>query len=199
MLSKLVAKRYARALLSAAVAKSVIERVETDLFTVVAAIKKERGIAKFLADPKETPGAKKELLGKAFAGILPETLNFLSLLVDKKRFDYLPEILSAYSEEADRIRGIAVAKVKSAQALQPDAMAAISKRLKEITGKEIELVTEIDPSIVGGVLIRVGNKIIDATLARQLEDLRSAIALGNPLSSEKRRVRRVTKGDKPTA
>ncbi len=177
--SRVVAGRYAAALLRSAVARGELDRVERDLDLVVGSLAAEETLGRFLDSPRETPATKKELVDKVFGGRLTGLVrNFLHLLIDKKRHAYLPAIARVYHEHADEVRGIAAVKVKVAQPLTPQAEAALRDHLKLLTGREVRLEVQLDPGVVGGMYLRVGNRVIDYTLQRQLERLREEIIAG---------------------
>ncbi|MGE5507715.1 MAG: ATP synthase F1 subunit delta [Chitinophagales bacterium] len=179
MQNRVVAGRYAAALFRTAVARGEMERVERDLALLVSTLGAEESLRRFLDSPMNPLGAKKELLGKVFGDKISLTVrNFLFLLVDKKRHEYLGAIAELYREHVNAARGITVAKVRSAQPLTPQVREAIRAKLRNLTGREIELEEQIDASVVGGVYLRVGNRVIDYTIQKQLEELREGIATG---------------------
>lgn len=179
MQNRMVAGRYATALLRSAVARGELDRVEQDLNLLVKSLAAEETLSRFLDSPRETPETKKQLIEKVFGGRLsPTAYNFIRLLIDKKRTDYLPVIAELYKVHADEVRGVAVAEVRVAQPLTPEGEAAIRAKVKALTGRDVKLEVALDPHVVGGVFLRVGNRIIDYTLQRQLDELRESIIAG---------------------
>lgn len=182
MQNRVVAGRYAAALLRTAVAHGELDRIEQDLDLLVRSVTAEETLSRFLDNPRETPATKKQLVDKVFGDKLsPAALNFFHLLIEKKRHAYLATIAELFKEHANAVRGVAVAKARVAKPLTPEAEAAIKTSVKELTGRDVRLEVEIDPSVVGGVHLRVGNRLIDYTLQRQLERLRENIASGRGL------------------
>jgi F-type H+-transporting ATPase subunit delta len=181
MQSKVVAGRYAAALLRSAVTHNELDRVEQDLDLLVRSLAAEATLGRFLDGPRETPATKKQLVEKVFgAKLSPTTIHFFYLLIDKKRLDHLSAIAQMYHEHADEVRGVAMAKVRVAQPLTPEAEAVIKAALKSVTGRDdVRLEVTLDQNVVGGVYLRVGNRIIDYTLQRQLEQLREDIIAGH--------------------
>lgn len=179
MQNRVVAGRYAAALFRTAVARDEMEQVERDLVLLVSTMAAEESLGRFLDSPKNTLDAKKELLGKVFSNKISLTVrNFLFLLVDKKRHDYLGAIAELYREHLNAARGITVAKVRAASPLTPQVREVIRAKLRSLTGREVELEEQLDPSVVGGVHLRVGNRVIDYTIQKQLEQLREGIVTG---------------------
>lgn len=179
MQNRVVAGRYAAALLRSALSHNELDRVEQDLNLLVRSLAAEASLGRFLDSPRETPDVKKQLVDKVFGEQLsPTTCHFLYLLIDKKRLGHLPVIAERYHEHADEVRGVAVAKVKVAQPLTAEGEAALKARLKALLGLDVQLEVQVDPAVVGGVYLRVGNRIIDYTLQRQLEQLRADIIAG---------------------
>ncbi len=196
MQDRLVAGRYTAALLRTAIAHGELDRVEQDLGLLTRSLAAEETLGRFLANPRETAAAKKGLVGKVFGERLtPTARRFFCLLIDKKRHGLLPLIAQRYHEQADEVRGVAVAKVRVAQPLTPEVEAAIGAKVRALTGRNVRLEVKVDPETVGGVHLRVGNRIVDYTLQRQLEQLRADIISGpGPPGTgggpERRRVRR---------
>lgn len=179
MQNRVVAGRYAAALLRSAAARGELDRVEQDLDLLARSLAAEETLGRFLDSPRETVETKKQLVDKVFRDrISPTARNFFHLLIDKKRQSYLPAIAEIYKEHANEVRGLTVAKARVARPLTPEAEAEIKKTIKALTGREVRLEVEIDPQVVGGVLLRVGNRLIDYTLQRQLQQLREDIISG---------------------
>jgi F-type H+-transporting ATPase subunit delta len=100
-------------------------------------------------------------------------LNFLLLILDKKRETYLELIFKEYEEMADESRNIKKAELISAMAVSDEDIKTLSETLSSSTGKTIQLKLIIDPAIIGGIKIRMGDKIIDASVAKKLEMLKN--------------------------
>ncbi|MGE5553656.1 MAG: ATP synthase F1 subunit delta [Betaproteobacteria bacterium] len=182
MQNRLVAGRYSAALLRTAIARGELERVEQDLELLSRAWAAEETLSRFLSNPRETAAAKKQLVDKVFGERLaPTTRHFLHLLIDKKRQNVLPLIAQRYREQAAEVRGVVAAKVRVAQPLTPAGEAAIRAKVRELTGRDVRLEVTVDPEIIGGVYLRVGNRVIDYSLQRQLEELRRQIIGGRGL------------------
>lgn len=195
MQNRVVAGRYAAALLRSAVANDELDRVDQDLDRVVKALAAEETLGRFLDSPRETPETKKQLVDKVFGDRVCRIVrNLLFLLIDKKRVEQLPAIAQMYHDHADEVRGVAVAKVRVAQPLTAEAEVLIKHEVKQLTGRDVRLEVQLDPKVVGGMYLRVGNRVIDYTLQHQLERLRENIIAGRSLRGtgagpERKRVR----------
>lgn len=193
--NRVVAGRYAAALLRSSVASGELDRVDQDLDQLVKALAAEETLGRFLDSPRETPETKKQLIDKAFGDKVSRIVrNLLLLLVDKKRVSLLPAIAQMYHEHADAVRGVAVAKVRVAQPLTAEAEELIRHELRQLTGRDVRLEVQLDPGVVGGMYLRVGNRVIDYTLQHQLDRLREDIIAGRSFrgagyGSERKRVR----------
>lgn len=169
---RVLAGRYAAALFQAAAAKNEEQKVQADLGS---AHKLLLDAMSALRHPRVPPASKKKLLHDALAGkVGMTTLNFLDLLVDKKRFDLMVMIASVYARLAADKRGAAKAHVRTAAPLSPDALQQLTVKLKKFTGKEIELDVKEDPELIGGVTVKIGDWVLDSSLRGQLRRLRES-------------------------
>ncbi len=177
MINQTVARRYAEALVEVASDSNLLDEVEEQLRNIVAIVEEDEKLATLLVDPKIVPDKKKTILEELFdQQVNPYLLNMLKVLVDKKRTRYLKNILEQYVEAANNVRGIAVAHVMSAQALDEEACAKLSKQLAELTGKQIKLAITVDPTLLGGAKVRIGDTIIDGSVTNKLSGLEKALS-----------------------
>lgn len=173
MLNKSVARRYAEAFFSIAQDAGKIDEYQTELGKIVQSIKETEGLGDYFAHPLIPAKAKKEVATKLYAKeVSPITLNFLLLVLDKKRETYLDLIYKEYEEMADESKNIRKAELFSAMPVSDEDLKTLSENLSRSTGKTIQLAVTIDPSMLGGVKIRMGDKIIDASVAKKLEMLK---------------------------
>ncbi|PKM78821.1 MAG: F0F1 ATP synthase subunit delta [Firmicutes bacterium HGW-Firmicutes-15] len=173
MLNKSVARRYAEAFFSIAQEANKIDDYQAELEKVVRSIEEIEGLNKYFAHPLVPTNDKKDIANQLFASaVSPVTLNFLLLVLDKKRQTYLELIYREYEEMADESHGIKKAEIISAMAVGDEEVNALAQTLSQSTGKTIQLKLTIDPALLGGVKIRMGDKIIDASIAKKLEMLK---------------------------
>lgn len=171
-----VARRYAQALYEIAVAKNIVDALEQELKDVSAVIEGSRELQKVLYHP-QIPGAeKKELLAKIFAGQISETAaNFLALVVDRRREANISDIIEEYVHLANIARNIEEAYITSATEMTDNDKSALDKVLAKLTGKQIRPAYAVDSSLMGGVVVRYGDKILDGSLKSRLEALRVSL------------------------
>ena len=129
----------------------------------------------FLENPKIHFDEKSGILRQRLDGISPLAMNLALLLVAKKRLGIVEELVAEYGRLVDEHRGIAHAKVATAIPLDEKDKSSVDDRLSDALGKEILLVTQVDPSIIGGLTVRVGDKLIDGSTKSRLQALRKSL------------------------
>ncbi|MBO8127180.1 MAG: F0F1 ATP synthase subunit delta [Firmicutes bacterium] len=177
MIKNAVARRYAEALVEVASGANLLDEIEEQFRSVVEVIEDDKELTKLLADPKVLPDRKKDVLQKLFGEKTnPYLLNTLKILVDKKRTDHLKAIFDQYVELANEARGIVVAHVTTAREPDGDECEELKKRLKEVTGKDIRLDITVDPNLIGGAKVRIGDTVIDASVTNKLAGLERTLS-----------------------
>jgi F-type H+-transporting ATPase subunit delta len=147
--------------------------VEAQLNTVAETIISHKELATFLYHPRVPLQAKKGLLKSVFGeDVTVYVLNFLLLIVDKRRESFLPQIIEQFIALANEARNIAIAKVTTFLPLSASEEVALTQKLALWTGKNIRLQIHTDPSILGGVIVRLGDKLIDGSVKRQLDRMK---------------------------
>lgn len=173
MREETVARRYASAIFQQAKAKGKLTEVASDLKGIMETLVALKPLAALIAHPLVTESRKREALGKAFEGSAePLTMAFLNLLVDRQRIELLPDVQQELGRLVRAEKGIVLATASSAVPLTAAQKRALEKALEKKTGKDIELTTQIDPALMGGVLVRIGDTVLDGTVRGQLERLR---------------------------
>ncbi|MGH2632870.1 MAG: ATP synthase F1 subunit delta [Tepidiformaceae bacterium] len=164
------AKRYAQAVFEIAVQDGTIDAWRADLADV-AAVLTDSEAAGVVADARIPVTERIAMVGKVLD--LPEkALNLAKLLVTKGRSHEARAVLDAFNRMADERAGIAHAQITTAVSLSADELAAIESRLATTTGKSISAVSVVDPNIIGGVVVRVGDELIDGSVRTRLKRLR---------------------------
>lgn len=175
-----VAKRYARAFFEIAGEEKRYEEYYRELGRFSAILKENRNLNEFLANPVFDQSDKKavveELLKKI--AISPLTTNFLKLLVDKRRINILSDIEACYRELMDHALRKVRVTVKTAFPLNDGLSAQLLAGLEGMTGREVEMTVLDDPSLLGGIVVRVGDTIYDGSIKTQLNNI------GNLLGEE---------------
>ena len=121
------------------------------------------------------PSQKLALVERALAGVDPLVLNLARLLVRRRRTSLGPQVAEAFQELIDRAKGISHATVTSAVPLSPDDKRAAEQKLREITGGDVILDTEVDEGILGGLVVRIGDRLIDGSTRSRLIALKQRL------------------------
>lgn len=176
MASRGVAKRYAQAVFSLASEDNSHDRWLADI-TRLADMAEDPTIGGFLVSPNVSVTQKRTAIESVLPGAEHELArNLAFMLVERHRFDSVPLLLEVYRDLVLESRGIAVANVTTAVEMTPEERARVSEGLKNIIGRDIELRASVDPSIIGGIVARVGDRLVDGSVVSQLNRLRLSIA-----------------------
>jgi len=131
---------------------------------------------RFFANSGVPVAAKAQLLEKALAGLPPDILNLARLLLRRQRTRLAPQIAQAYQEILDKEKGISHATVISAVPLTQDELQAVQQKVEEMTGGTVIIETQVDESILGGLIVRIGDRLIDGSTRSRLLALRQRLA-----------------------
>lgn len=173
MLVHQLAEKYAQAIYQVAEEKGQLEAVETQLKNVAQTVADHCEMSTFLYHPRVPTQAKKNLLKSVFGQeVSVEVLHFLLLVADKRRENLLPDIIDQFILLANEARNIIVAEVKTALPLSEAAQTALKDKLKAVVGKNILLNEHVDASLIGGLTVQIGDKLIDGSVKRQLDVLK---------------------------
>jgi F-type H+-transporting ATPase subunit delta len=176
MLNKSVARRYAEAFFSIARDNNKIDDYQLELENVVQTIAQVDSLKEYMAHLLIPTSAKKDVLKQLFAEQLsPPTLNFIMMIVDKKRETYLEVIVEEYKDMADEYRNIAKVDLIAAQEVPEEDVKFLAEKLSASTGKTVQLNMKVDPALIGGVKLRMGDQIIDGTVAKKLDMLKEQL------------------------
>lgn len=176
MLTNQLALKYAQALYELSAEKKLLDQVETELELVESTMQVHGELSTLIYHPMVLAQAKKETIRKIFSlDVTDFVLKFLLLLVDKRRETILPAIIREYIKLANGARDIVEAQVTTAVPLDQDQQSALMTKLSKVTGKTIVLKMQINKAIIGGVVVKIGDKLIDGSIARQLEALKNAL------------------------
>jgi F-type H+-transporting ATPase subunit delta len=172
-----VAQRYASALYELSSESRVVDQVSSDLQSIAAMIEGSADLKRLVMSPvfsaEEQSGAMGMILAKAKIGGL--AANFIKLVTGKRRLFALPEMIRAYQGEVARARGIVTAKVTLAESPSAKQINDIKAALKDVAGKEVEVDVNVDPSIIGGIIVKMGSRMVDASLKTKLNSIRTAM------------------------
>ena len=170
-----VGRRYAEAVFDLAMESNTQDQWMNALQTLASAAEDDETSAYFenpAIDQIEKERALEILLG---GDGNTEVRNLARLLIDRQRFDTLPSILEAFDEMVLRSRGISIADVTTAIPLSDSESAQIGQQLARIIGTQVEVRSHVDEAIIGGIVARIGDQLIDGSVRTQLRDLRSTL------------------------
>ena len=169
---------YAEAFLQVADSRKEVDEVVDQAKAVLALWAQSLELRQAMASPVLEVDAKKAALEKLFADqVTPSFLNLLKLLADSQRIGVLDAVLERMLELYRDQRNIALATVTSAAALSEEQQAELSKKVQAVAGTDqLEISLKVDPALIGGFVVKVGSKVIDASLAGQVRRLGLALA-----------------------
>ncbi len=177
MIQRRVVKRYAAALFQAASEAEVIDRIESDLGLIAYVMEGSPDLLKTITSPLIVGDIKKVILHDVFTDKVDKiTIKYMELLVDKRREEALLKTEFEYVLLANEARGIINADIRTAVRMSDDQVNAITAKLESLTGKKIHLIKTIDPKLIGGVEVRIGDEVIDGSIRGQLAELRKRFA-----------------------
>ncbi|MFA6448637.1 MAG: F0F1 ATP synthase subunit delta [bacterium] len=176
MLKRAIGSRYAKALFELAKETNSLESAEKDFPQVVRVLETEPDFRSFMNHPAIVPSEKKSLLEKLFKGkIGDEIYDFLSLLVDKNREEYIPIINEELQGMLMEHQGRQIMKVYTPFEMTAETKAMLIEGLAKSTGKKVEIEEVVDPALIGGVKVQIGDKVFDGSVKSGLEKLREAL------------------------
>lgn len=169
--------RYAKAVLSLATDQNLADVVNNDMKHITETIAQNNELSQVLQNPVVRSSEKKAILNSIFTDINVNTVNLINTLISNKRLALLNNVATSYSQLYDQLRGSQVAIVTTALPLTDTLKAKVMAKVKELTGKEAELKSIIDESILGGFILRVGDIQYNASIANKLDKLKREFTL----------------------
>jgi F-type H+-transporting ATPase subunit delta len=181
MTNKTAATRYARALLDVAIREQVdLDAIERELAAFVDLFKQHPLLEKVLLNPAVPVPRKRAAVAELTSRAKPSPIvgKLLALLADRDRLVLLPDLLASYRDRMLDYRKVVRAEVTTAAPLASDRVTAIQNSLAQMTGRTVMLETRLDPSIIGGVVARVGSTVYDGSITRQLQKMKERLVEG---------------------
>ncbi len=170
---------YASALFELAQAEGELKKVEREFYSVARAVAGSDELRDTLSDPKLPLDRKHAILDDLVGGrVSGVTVNMLQLVVSQGRASDIPAIAERLAGRAAASAGKQIAEVRSAIELDEATVERLAAALAKATGREVEVRTVVDPSVVGGIVARIGDTVIDGSVRRRLESLRTAVRAG---------------------
>lgn len=176
MRNQAVARRYARALFDLARDKGQMDQVDRELGMIVEMIESNHSLKAVMDDVLIQPNVKRSLIEKLFSGKLsPLTMNFVLLVVRKRREGHFSEIYRAYLDLANEARGIVEVEVRSAVPLGDDTLQTLEQKLVSRLGKRVKFASQVAPELIGGLVVRVGDELMDGSVKTRLQRMRDRL------------------------
>jgi F-type H+-transporting ATPase subunit delta len=173
----ILARRYAKAIFTVGQEQGKFEEYAEILQAIAGLYQSHSEVADALTNPMYPMDMKEKVMAGMIKSMKVDKImgNFLKLLVQKKRADILPEIAESYKVMVDEAKNISHGNVISAVKLTDDLRANIQTVLEKLTGKKVELTTSVDPTIIGGIIAKVGDLVLDGSIKTQLAGLKDSI------------------------
>jgi F-type H+-transporting ATPase subunit delta len=171
-----IAQVYSRALFEVAKENGKLDVVREQLGQFADALDQNRDLAVFFFSPYFSTEEKKDGLRRTVEGADPTVLNFLETLLERHRMPAIYRIRAAYVRLWDEENKLLPVEVTSAVDLDEATVKNLGDRIGQQTGQRVELTSKVDPSILGGIVLRVGNQILDASIKHRLDQLRKHVA-----------------------
>lgn len=179
-----VAVRYAKSLLGLAVERGLLEVVYKDMMDIKDVCVSNRDFVAFLESPVIKTDKKQDILTELFKGKINDlTFAFINIITEKRREGYIDDIAKAFGGEYKKHKNILSAVITSASGIDATTRAKVMELVKATTTGEVELTEKIDKELIGGFVIKIGDKQVDASVSRTLNDLRKNFS-ENPFVKE---------------
>jgi len=164
--------RYAKAILETAVSSENAVKVNDDMLSIVSSIAGSTELSEFLSSPIVTSDVKMSALSEVFAKVQEETKSLFRLLQENKRFEILADVAKQFNTQFDEMNGFETAKVTTAFPITAELESKILAKVATISNKKITIENIVDPSIIGGFILRIGDKQFNASVSNSLKELK---------------------------
>ena len=173
----IIADRYAIALIELADKNNSLDQFNYDLAAINSVFKENKDISLFLAHPTIPVDEKKALIKKVFEGAVSEyIINFLMILIDRNRFALLLNIYEHYNLLLNKKRNIVVAKVTTAINIDEEIINNLRHKLEQkFNGLNMQISTEINPDIIAGMIVKIGDRVIDGSIKTKIENMKKQL------------------------
>jgi ATP synthase F1 delta subunit len=171
-----IAQVYARSLFAVAKEQDKLDLVREQLGQFADALDGSRELSIFFFSPYFSTEEKKEGLGRLLEGVDPTVENFLALLLENHRMPVIFRVRRDFEHLWEQENKLLPVTITSAVALDEATVKSIGDAIGRQTGQRVELTTNVDPDVLGGLVVRVGNSILDASIRNRLENLRRSVA-----------------------
>ncbi len=177
MSEEVVARRYARALFDLAVEKNILQQIEADLTGIRQVLAESKELQTFLQHPQTDAAVKKDKIKSIFSGKVSEyVLSLMLLLIDRRRESILSEVADEFVGMSNRANNVVDAEIVSAVPLDEQELLGIAERFGKKINKTLRMKNDVDPAIVGGLVIRIGDRIYDGSIKGKLARFKQSLA-----------------------
>jgi len=167
---------YAEAIVSVADAEGILDRISDEVFRFARAMDDRPELRDLLTDPSIAIPDKLEIVADLLANRMhPKTLAALLYVIQAGRARQLGEIADAVVQRAAEVRNRAVAEVRTAVPLDDDRRRRLAEAIERVTGRRIDMKVIVEPDLLGGVVVRIGDEVIDGSVARRLDELKARL------------------------
>ena len=171
-------RRYAEAAFELAVRDDKVDVWQRDL-ALAAAMARDARVVRVIDSPAVPFDERRKVVEQLLVKrVSPQALNLALLLAKRGRFGVLPSVSSEYDAKVRQTRGIVAATVTTPEPLSATGLAAVRTRVEQLAGAKVELATAVDPGLIGGLTIKIGDRLIDASVRGRLERLRGRLVQG---------------------
>lgn len=176
-MAKLVSGTYGEALFELAQEKNTVSAMLEEVSGLQMVLKENKELSVLMNNPKVSKEEREGIVKEVFGGrISNDLLNFLILLVQKGRYAYVEEILAYFTDRVKEAEGIGTAYVTTAVELTPAKKDEVHKKLLATTSyREIEIIYQVDPSLIGGMTVRINDRVIDSSIKTKLEKMERSL------------------------
>jgi len=168
--------RYAKAILETAVSNGKADAVNQDMKMILVTVNSSSELREFLISPVVKPADKFTAISEIFANVQSDTTALFRLLLENKRFEILEGVAHQYNAQHDVLNGIEVAKVTTAFPITAELESKVLAKIKEFSSSKIALINIVDPTIIGGFILRIGDKQYNASVANSLQALKRELS-----------------------
>lgn len=168
--------RYAKAILDTAHDKGVSAEVNNDMLVIASTINGNAELSTFIANPTTRVEVKESALSEIFSDVNPVSKSLLRLLLENKRFEILSDIATEYSKLFEEMNGVEVATVTTAVPLDEEMKSKVLSKILTFSNKKVNIENIVDPAIIGGFILRIGDQQYNASVANRLQVLKRELS-----------------------
>jgi F-type H+-transporting ATPase subunit delta len=172
MNESIIAVRYTKAIFSLAKEKNILDHVKSDIEIIYSVLNESPELRQFFENPVLMPSKKKEVIDHIFKSLHPQTLSFINLLIDNKREEYMHQIARNFLDKYRQYKGIQTVVFTSVVKIEEKTVTAIIELVKNIFKTDVELTSQLNEKIIGGFILRIGDKQFNASIHSSLNKIK---------------------------